>query len=384
MIWAVVPAAGRGSRVGGDVPKQHRPILGRPLIRHTLERLAGHPRIAGLMVVLAADDNVWPGWRELRGKPVHTAIGGAERADSVLAGLAALPDAVRAQDWVLVHDAARPCLRHDDLDRLLDHGCAHDVGAILAVPVSDTLKRDDGRGTARRPLARADAATVPSRHAAARARCRRAGRHRHHRRSHGARMPRAVADAGRRRGRQHQGDHAGGSCVRRIPARTDGRMSAMRIGTGYDVHAFGDGDHVVLGGVSIPHSRGIVAHSDGDVLIHALCDGLLGALALGDIGKYFPPTDERWRGADSRDLLRAVVAMLHQRGWGVGNVDSVVVCERPKLAPHIDAMRANLAADLSVPIDAVGVKATTSEKLGFTGREEGIAAQAVVLLCARA
>lgn len=146
MIWAVVPAAGRGRRVGGDVPKQHRAILGRPLIRHTLERLAAHPRIAGLMVVLAADDAVWPGWRELRGKPVRTAIGGAERADSVLAGLTALPDAVRAQDWVLVHDAARPCLRHDDLDRLLDHGCAHDVGAILAVPVSDTLKRDDGHG----------------------------------------------------------------------------------------------------------------------------------------------------------------------------------------------------------------------------------------------
>lgn len=155
MIWAVVPAAGRGSRVGGDVPKQHRPILGRPLIRHTLERLAAHPRIAGLMVVLAADDSVWPGWRELRGKPVHTAIGGAERADSVLAGLAALPDAVRAQDWVLVHDAARPCLRHDDLDRLLDHGCAHDVGAILAVPVSDTLKRDDGHGNIARTEPRA-------------------------------------------------------------------------------------------------------------------------------------------------------------------------------------------------------------------------------------
>ena len=160
-------------------------------------------------------------------------------------------------------------------------------------------------------------------------------------------------------------------------------MSAMRIGTGYDVHAFGDGDHVVLGGVSIPHTRGLVAHSDGDVLIHALCDALLGALALGDIGKHFPPTDERWRGADSRGLLRAVVAMLHERGWNVGNVDSVVVCERPRLGPHVDAMRANLAADLSVSADAVGVKATTSEKLGFTGREEGIAAQAVVLLCAR-
>ena len=155
MIWAVVPAAGRGSRVGGDVPKQHRPILGRPLIRHTLERLAAHPRITGLMVVLAADDTFWPGWRELRGKPVRTAIGGAERADSVLAGVAALPHSVRAQDWVLVHDAARPCLRHDDLDRLLDHGCVHDVGAILAVPVSDTLKRDDGRGAIARTEPRA-------------------------------------------------------------------------------------------------------------------------------------------------------------------------------------------------------------------------------------
>lgn len=157
----------------------------------------------------------------------------------------------------------------------------------------------------------------------------------------------------------------------------------VRIGTGYDVHAFGDGDHVVLGGVTIPHGRGLVAHSDGDVLIHALCDALLGALALGDIGKYFPPTDERWRDANSRDLLRGVVAMLHDRGWNIGNVDSTVVCERPKLSPHIAAMRALLAADLQVAEDAVGVKATTSEKLGFTGREEGIAAQAVVLLVAR-
>ena len=157
-------------------------------------------------------------------------------------------------------------------------------------------------------------------------------------------------------------------------------MSNLRIGTGYDVHAFGDGDHVMLGGVAIPHARGLVAHSDGDVLIHALCDALLGALALGDIGKYFPPSDERWRDANSRDLLRAVVAMLHARGWHVGNIDSVLVCERPKLAPHIDTMRGNLAKDLEIDIDSIGVKATTSERLGFTGREEGIAAHAVVLL----
>ena len=157
-------------------------------------------------------------------------------------------------------------------------------------------------------------------------------------------------------------------------------MTAMRIGTGYDVHAFGEGDHVMLGGVRIAHARGVLAHSDGDVLIHALCDALLGALALGDIGKYFPPSDERWRGADSRELLRAVVAMLRERGWRAGNIDSVVVCERPKLAPHIEAMRTLLASDLGIDVSAVGIKATTSEKLGFTGREEGIAAHAVVLL----
>lgn len=145
-LWVVVPAAGRGLRVGGQVPKQYLPILGRPLIRHTLERLARHPRVDGIMVALGADDAHWPGWSELAGKPVRTCVGGAERADSVLAGLAALPASVREKDWVLVHDAARPCLRHDDLERLLDHGCAHDVGAILATPVRDTLKRANRYG----------------------------------------------------------------------------------------------------------------------------------------------------------------------------------------------------------------------------------------------
>ncbi len=157
----------------------------------------------------------------------------------------------------------------------------------------------------------------------------------------------------------------------------------MRIGIGYDVHAFGDGDHVMLGGVRVAHSRGLEAHSDGDVLLHALCDALLGALALGDIGKHFPPSDPQWKGVDSRMLLRAVQALLQERGWRVNNVDSVVVCERPKLALHIDAMRAAIAEDLRVELDAVAVKATTSERLGFTGREEGIAAQAVVTVMRR-
>ena len=156
-----------------------------------------------------------------------------------------------------------------------------------------------------------------------------------------------------------------------------------RVGIGYDVHAFTEGDHVVLGGVRIAHDKGLLAHSDGDVLIHAVCDALLGALALGDIGRHFPPGDATWRGADSRLMLRAVQAMLQERGWRVHNVDAVVVCERPKLAPHVDAMRKLMAEDLRVDIAAVSVKATTSERLGFTGREEGMAAQAVVAVVPR-
>ena len=154
----------------------------------------------------------------------------------------------------------------------------------------------------------------------------------------------------------------------------------VRIGHGFDVHAFGDGDHAMLGGVRVPHGRGVLAHSDGDVVIHALCDALLGALALGDIGRHFPPGDPQWKGADSRAFLRHCNALLRERGWMLGNADITVVCERPKVGPHADAMRAVLAEDLGVSIDAISVKATTTETLGFTGRGEGIAAQAVVLL----
>lgn len=154
----------------------------------------------------------------------------------------------------------------------------------------------------------------------------------------------------------------------------------FRIGQGFDVHAFGDGDHVVLGGVRIPHDRGLAAHSDGDVALHALCDALLGAAALGDIGQHFPPTDSRWAGADSRDLLAAVVALLDEAGWRVVNVDLTLVCERPKIGPHAPAMRAAIAPVLGLEKNAVSIKATTTERLGFCGREEGIAALAVVLL----
>jgi 2-C-methyl-D-erythritol 2,4-cyclodiphosphate synthase len=154
----------------------------------------------------------------------------------------------------------------------------------------------------------------------------------------------------------------------------------MRIGQGFDVHAFGEGDHVTLGGVRVPHRRGVVAHSDGDVVIHALCDAIFGALALGDIGQHFPPTDERWRDADSRQFLRHAAMLMAQHGYTLGNADVTVIGEAPKVGPYAQAMRENLAADLDSEIGRISVKATTTEKLGFCGRGEGIAAQACVLL----
>jgi 2-C-methyl-D-erythritol 2,4-cyclodiphosphate synthase len=154
----------------------------------------------------------------------------------------------------------------------------------------------------------------------------------------------------------------------------------MRIGNGFDVHAFGQGDHVILGGVRIPHSHGVIAHSDGDVVIHALCDAIFGALALGDIGVHFPPSDERWRNADSRQFLRHAATLMAQHGYALGKADITVIGERPKISPHAQAMRECLAADLDSDLGRISVKATTTEKLGFTGRSEGIAAQATVLL----
>lgn len=154
----------------------------------------------------------------------------------------------------------------------------------------------------------------------------------------------------------------------------------MRIGTGFDVHAFGAGDHLIIGGVRVPHARGVVAHSDGDVVIHALCDAIFGALALGDIGQHFPPSDPRWRDADSRQFLRHAAALMAQQGYALGNADVTVIAEAPKVGPHAQAMRENLASDLGCAVDRISVKATTTEKLGFCGRAEGIAAQACVLL----
>lgn len=426
-IWVVIPAAGRGTRFGGEVPKQYLEVGGQSVLAWTLAALLGHPLVEGAVVAISADDPWWPGWTAFGGKPVLACVGGGTRAASVLAALQALPEHVRADDFVLVHDAARPNLADADLERLIERGREDPVGALLAAPVRDTLKRagDDGGVDATEPRERLWRALTPQmfrRLQLIRALDEAAGAgievtdesmamERQGLRpllvegndtnfkittpgdldrfayivgaGTGDRGPVAREERVQMPQQQQQQDHraeqASASPGPRSPA--PGPALPPRIGQGFDVHAFApDGDHVMLGGVRVEHSRGVLAHSDGDVVIHALCDAILGALALGDIGRHFPPTDPRWEGADSTQFLEHCAGLARARGWQVGNADVTVMCERPKVGPHALAMCTHLAQVLGVAADAVSVKATTTEKLGFTGRGEGIAAQAVVLL----
>jgi 2-C-methyl-D-erythritol 4-phosphate cytidylyltransferase/2-C-methyl-D-erythritol 2,4-cyclodiphosphate synthase len=420
-IWVVIPAAGRGTRFGGEVPKQYLEVGGQSVLAWTLAALLGHPLIEGAVVAVSADDPWWPGWTAFGGKPVLACVGGGTRAASVLAALQALPEHVRADDFVLVHDAARPNLADADLERLIERGREDPVGALLAAPVRDTLKRagDDGGVDATEPRERLWRALTPQmfrRLQLTRALDEAAGAgievtdesmamERQGLRpllvegnetnfkittpgdldrfayivkagSAGAPMP-DLRDTPVQMPKQQQ---QASDVAPARPAPEAGGLG-IRIGQGFDVHAFApDGDHVMLGGVRVEHSRGVLAHSDGDVVIHALCDAILGALALGDIGRHFPPTDPRWEGADSTQFLEHCAGLARARGWQVGNADVTVMCERPKVGPHALAMCTHLAQVLGVAADAVSVKATTTEKLGFTGRGEGIAAQAVVLL----
>src|SRR5215469_5418730 len=400
--WLVMPAAGSGTRFGAASPKQYAALAGRTVIEWALAPFLADRRCAGVVVALAPEDSEWAKIAaRLPGAPVTVVAGGAHRSLSVRCALEALAGRAAAADWVLVHDAARPCLGSDDLEHLLSGLAPHPLGGLLAAPAADTLKRAaQTKGTAasvaavaetvdRRPLWRALTpqmfrygslcAALDAAHAA-------------------QRFPTDEAQA-----LEWQGERpaliAGAATNLKITTAEDlvlaaailqSRLSAsaqgsvkgtvMRIGSGFDVHAFGPGDCIMLGGVRIPHSRGVVAHSDGDVVLHALCDALLGAAGLGDIGEHFKDTDPRWRGADSRRFVAAVLAMLRERGFEVANVDLTVIAQSPKVAPHRDAMRQGIAALLGVAEHCINIKATTTEGLGFLGRAEGIAAQAVALL----
>lgn len=396
-VWAIVPAAGRGARFESaliDYPKQYAPLLGATVLEWSLSALLREPRVAGIVVALAPDDRRWPAIAAaLNSAKVRTTVGGTSRQDSVLNGLESLVGEAAADDWVLVHDAARPCLTSADLSALIDAvqiagPASVDVnGALLAAPVVDTVKRERGSIAVdtvdREGLWRALTPQVFG----------------------FAQLKQALDDAARAgiavtdeaQAMERLGLPAklvrGSPFNIKVTRAEDLTMAEsilrgmesspntqMRIGQGFDVHAFGDGDHVVLGGIRIEHPRGIVAHSDGDVVIHAVCDAVLGALGEGDIGQHFPDSDPRLRGTDSRIFLRSVAALMRKAGFSLVNADVTVMAEAPRIAKHRGAMAANLAADLGVPANRVNIKGTTTERLGFVGRGEGLAASATVLL----
>lgn len=381
---ALVPAAGGGSRMGAALPKQYLPLLGRPLIHHALAALCAVPDIERVYVVLAPDDTHWDGFdfSTLAAKLRVLRCGGATRAMSVANGLAAIAGEVAEDDWVLVHDAARACLTRAHVEALMGEVGEDAVGGILAVPVADTLKRDDAgviaatvprdrlwqaqtpqmfrRGLLTRALAAAPAVTDEAGAVEAL----------------GLKPRLVAADATNLKVTYPLDMHLAEVILRDRRAMTND----IRIGQGYDVHALVPGRRLILGGVDIAHAMGLQGHSDADVLLHAITDAILGAAGLGDIGRLFPDTDDRWKGADSRLLLRRAAEAVREAGWRVGNVDATVVAQAPKIAPHVAAMIANIAADLGIDSGAVNVKGKTTERLGFEGRQEGIAAQAVAML----
>ena len=372
---ALLVAAGSGSRLGGE-PKQYRRLGGRSVLAHALDHL-GHPRIAETHVVIAAGQEA--AFRAAIGErrlpsPI---IGGAERQQSVRNGLEVLARE-GGIDTILIHDAARPFLPASVIDRLLDALKDHPA-AVPVLPVSDTLAQagaDEGLGE-----------TIP-RDGLLRVQTPQAFRFEGILAAHRAWSGRAMAtdDAQIARSAGLQvAPVAGDEALHKLTYEQDltqaeRRLAATmtsRVGMGFDVHAFGPGDHLWLGGVRIAHERSLVGHSDADVVLHAITDALLGAAGEGDIGDHFPPTDPQWRGAPSVRFVAHARDLIDGRGGCIDHVDVTIICETPRIGPHREAMRSGIAAVLRLPASRVSVKATTTERLGFTGRGEGIAAQAV-------
>ena len=368
---AVLVAGGAGLRAGGDAPKQWRSLAGRPLLRWAAEGLldAG----AGPLVVVVPEGEEARARHALSGLAgLAFATGGATRGDSVRAGLQALSP---APEIVLVHDAARPFVSRRHVGALLE-ALADADGALPALPVGDTLKRADG-GAVAATVSRAGlfGAQTPQafRYAALSAAYAQAGS--------AATDDAALVEAAGGRVVLTPGDpllfkitHPEDFAMAEALA---GAARATVVGQGFDAHRFGPGDRVWLCGVEIPHDAGLIGWSDADAGLHALTDALLGALGAGDIGDHFPPSDPQWKGAASDTFLRHAAGLVAARGGRIANVDVTVVCESPRLKPHREAMRARLAEILALPLERVSVKATTTEQMGFTGRAEGLVAQAV-------
>ena len=370
----IIVAAGRGTRAGGALPKQWQEVAGQPVARWTLRAFAG---LGPIVMVIHPDDHA-QARATSAGMDVRLVHGGADRATSVRAGLAALAE--DAPDKVLIHDVARPCVSAEVIKTVLE-ALDTQAGAAPALAVTDALwtgfegqvsgtKDRDGLYRAQTPQG-FDFAQILAAHEA---------------HPGGAADDVAVARAAGMEVAIVPGDEANLKITThgdftRAANHLRGNMD-VRLGNGFDVHAFEDCDHVILCGVKIPHTQKLKGHSDADVGMHAVTDALYGALAEGDIGRHFPPSDPQWKGADSALFLRHAVDLARARGYAIGNIDLTLICERPKITPHAPEMITRMSDVMGLDPSRVSVKATTSEQLGFTGRQEGIAALATATLVA--
>ncbi len=366
---ALIVAAGRGQRVGGGLPKQYREIGGVPVLRHSLNVFSRHKRIHGVRVVIHPDDRSLYDSAAQSLELLTPVAGGAERQDSVRLGLESLM--ALAPEHVLIHDGARPFVDSATIDRVLD-ALGDAPGAIPALPVVDALKRTSGTSVDRTGLWRAQTPQAFRFDAILDA----------HRKAAGASLAddAAVAEHARLAVSLVTGSDANFKLTTEEDFQRAAQMMSsgadIRVGSGFDVHGFGDGNGVHLCGVAVKHDRGLIGHSDGDVGLHAVTDALLGAIGAGDIGEHFPPSDMRWKGADSAQFLRHAADLVAKAGGVITHVDVTIICEAPKVSPHRKAMVTRLAEILQLPTSRCSVKATTTEGLGFAGRREGIAAQA--------
>ena len=384
-IAVIIVAAGAGLRVGGDIPKQYQTIAGEMILRRTVSTFLAHPAISHIQVVIG--DGHGPLYdKAVSGLSLPSPVqGGATRQASVFNGLKAI--APGKPDAVLIHDAARPFIDAETITATIEALKTH-VGCIPAIAVADTLKRE------------ADGLIVET--------VDRSG-------LWGAQTPQAFRfgdileahEKAEASGRTDFTDDASiaewaGLSVAIISGKPENKkittqadlieaesrlqngipnmLNDIRVGHGYDVHAFEEGDHVILCGLKIPHTKKLKGHSDADVGLHTITDAILGALCEGDIGKHFPPTDPQWKGAASDIFLKHAARLVAERGGKISHVDLTLICQAPKMRPHVDAMRASVAAIIGIDVDRVSVKATTTEWLGFTGREEGIAAAATATI----
>ncbi|HEV3184608.1 MAG TPA: bifunctional 2-C-methyl-D-erythritol 4-phosphate cytidylyltransferase/2-C-methyl-D-erythritol 2,4-cyclodiphosphate synthase [Xanthobacteraceae bacterium] len=378
-VAAVVVAAGRGLRAGGEMPKQYRRLAGEPAIRASLRLFAQHPEVSMVQPVIHPDDGARFGAAAADLKLLAPVFGGATRQASVRAGLEAV--APLRPDLVLIHDAARPYASAALVTRAIA-AVAATGAAVPVMPLADTIKSVDATGRLiEATLDRAILRTVQTPQAFAFAPVLAA-----HRRAAASGREDFTDDAALAEwaglkvaafdGEARNVKLTTAEDVARAEREHAAALADTRTGSGFDVHAFAAGDHVMLAGVRIPHDRGLTGHSDADVALHALTDAVLGALAEGDIGAHFPPSDPQWRGASSDRFLAFAVERVRGRGGRIAHLDLTIVCEAPRVGPHRDAMRARIAAIAGLDLARVAVKATTSERLGFTGRGEGIVAMA--------